>query len=119
MVSHWSLSDSMSPQVSRTLLSILTDLYNAVVWIVTTRPLISKSSNPCINSLVTIPRPPIIFSITVTFMFHIFPFSDKDEVLIFLLVFFQFFSVVNQNRKFYNFASSLFLVDKLWSSGRD
>ena len=38
MVFHWSLSDSKSPQVSRTLLSILAVLNNAVVWIVSTRP---------------------------------------------------------------------------------
>ena len=31
MVSHWSLSDSKSPQVSWTLLSILTDLNNALI----------------------------------------------------------------------------------------
>ena len=34
MVSHWSLSDSMSPQVSHTLLSILSDLNKALVWMV-------------------------------------------------------------------------------------
>ena len=46
MVPHWSLSDSMSPQVSRTLLGILADLSNAVVWIVSERPPISSSSRP-------------------------------------------------------------------------
>ena len=39
MVFHWSLSDSKSPQFSRTLLSILADLNNAVVWMVSTCPL--------------------------------------------------------------------------------
>ena len=43
-------------QVSGTLLSILTDLNNAVVWMVSTRPLISKSSSPGTNPLVTVPR---------------------------------------------------------------
>ena len=37
MVSPWKMSDSKSPQVSRTLLSILIDLNNAVVWIVSIR----------------------------------------------------------------------------------
>ena len=46
MVFHWSLSDSKSPQVSRTLLSILAVLNNAVVWMVSTRPPTSKSSSP-------------------------------------------------------------------------
>ena len=34
MVFHWSLSDSKSPQIFRTLLSILAVLYNVVVWII-------------------------------------------------------------------------------------
>ena len=44
---HWSLSDSKSHQVSRTLLSVLADLDSAIVWMVPTRPLICKSSSPC------------------------------------------------------------------------
>ena len=38
MIFHWCLSDSKSPQVYRTLLSILTNLNNAVVWIVSILP---------------------------------------------------------------------------------
>ena len=53
MVSHKSLCDSKSLQVSRTLLSIPADLNNAVVWIVSTCPLISKSSRHFCNPLVT------------------------------------------------------------------
>ena len=54
---HWSLRYSKSPQVSRTLLSILTVLNNAVVWMVfSTRPLISKSTRTFINPLVTVPQ---------------------------------------------------------------
>ena len=64
MVFHWSLSDSKSPQVS-----ILADL-NDAVWMVSTHPLISKSSSLCINPLVTVPTIPI--NITITFMFHSF-----------------------------------------------
>ena len=47
MISHWSLRDNTSPQVSKTLLSILADLNNSVVWIVSTRLLISKSPSFC------------------------------------------------------------------------
>ena len=65
---HWSLSDSKSPLVSRTLLSIL--LNNAVVWTVSTCHIISKALGPCTNLLATIPRAPITIGITVTFMFH-------------------------------------------------
>ena len=53
MASHWSLSDWMSSQVSRSPLSILADIYKALVCIVSTRLLISKSSSLCINRLVT------------------------------------------------------------------
>ena len=40
------LSDNKSTQVSRTLLSILADLSNAFVWMVSTCPFIFKSSSP-------------------------------------------------------------------------
>ena len=46
MIFYWSLSEKKSSQVSRTFLSILADLSNALVWIVSTRPFISKSSSP-------------------------------------------------------------------------
>ena len=49
-----SLIDSKSPQVSRTLLSILADLKNVVVWIVWIRPLISYSSSPLSKLLTTV-----------------------------------------------------------------
>ena len=52
-----------SLQVSGTLLSILADLNNALVWMVSTRRLISKSSSPCTNPLVTVLRAPIIIII--------------------------------------------------------
>ena len=45
MVFHRSLSDNKSPQVSRTLLNILANLNNPVVWIVSIHPLISNSSS--------------------------------------------------------------------------
>ena len=51
MVFHWNFSDSKY-QVSRTLLNILADLNNAVVWMVSTRPVISKSSSIIIISSV-------------------------------------------------------------------
>ena len=72
MVTQWSLSESKSPQVPRTLLSILAYLNNAVFWMVSTRPLTSKSSSPGTNPLVTVTAEPITIGITVTFMFHSF-----------------------------------------------
>ena len=64
--------DNKSPKISRTLLSILADLNNAVVYLVSACPLISKSSVPCINPLVTKSRALISIGIIVIFMFHSF-----------------------------------------------
>ena len=72
MAFHWSLSDSKSPQVSRTRLRILAVLSNAVVWIVSTRPPTSKYSRPFNNPLVIMPNAPITVGTIVTFMFHSF-----------------------------------------------
>ena len=72
MVFHWRLSDCKSPQVSRTLLSILAVFNNAVFWMVSTRPPTSKSSRPFNNPLVLVPKAPITIGIIVTFMFHSF-----------------------------------------------
>ena len=70
MVFHWSLSNSKSPRVSRTFLSILADFNNAVIWMVSTCPLISKSSSPFTHLLGIVPYVPITIGIIVTFMFH-------------------------------------------------
>ena len=70
MVFHWNLSEGKSPQVSMTLLSILDDLNNTVVWMVSAHPLIFKSSSPFTNPLVIVPNAPITIDITVTQIFH-------------------------------------------------
>ena len=72
MVFHWSLSVSKCPQVSRTLLSILTDLHDIVISMVSTRPFISKSSSLLNNPLVAVRKVPITIGIIVTHMFHSF-----------------------------------------------
>ena len=72
MVSHWSLSDSKSPQVFRTLLGILAVLSNALIRIVSTRPPTSKSFRPFNNPLVIVPKAPITVGTIVTFMFPSF-----------------------------------------------
>ena len=59
-------------QVSKTLLSILADFNNTIVWIISSRLLIFKSSSPCISPLLIVPRALITISITVTFMFQSF-----------------------------------------------
>ena len=67
MVFHWSLSDSKSPQVSRTRLRILAVLSNAVVWIVSTRPPTSKSSRPFNNPFVIVPNAQSLLSWSTAF----------------------------------------------------
>ena len=116
MVFHWSLSDSKSPQVSRTLLSILAVLSNVVVCMVFTRPPTSKSSSPFSNPLVTVQKAPIIIDIIVTCMFHsFFQFPCKVEVLILLFTFFQFYAVVSRDIKVDNFFCWLLLGLVFWT----
>ena len=92
MVFHWSLNDSKSPQVSRTRLSILAVLSNAVVWIVSTRPPTSKSSRLFNNPLVTVPNAPITIGTIVTFLFHSFFFNSlaRSRYLSFFSLSFRF-----------------------------
>ena len=97
MVFQWSSSDSKSPQAYRILVSILADLSNVVVWIVSTRPPISNSSSPLTTPLKIVPSTPIITGITVTFMFHCF------------------FSSLARSRYLSLFSFSLILT--LWSAG--
>ena len=83
--SYWGLSDNKSPQVSRTLLSILADLNNTIGWMVSTCPLIFKCSRLFINPLRIVPSAPTTTGITVTFMFHRFFSSLAKSVIINLL----------------------------------
>ena len=111
-------------QVSRTLLSILVNRNNLIFIMVSTHPLISKSSSPFNNPSVTVPSARITTGINVTFIFHsFFQFPSKVKALILLFTFFKFYSMVNRDSKVHNLASSLyfFVVDyyKVSSSGRD
>ena len=91
MVFHWGLSDSKSPQVSGTRLSILAVLGNAVVWIVSTHPPTSKSSRPFNNPLITVPNAPITIGTIVTFIFHSFLSSlARSRYLSFFSLSFRF-----------------------------
>ena len=106
MVFHWSLSDSKSPQVSRTHLRILVVLSDAVIWINSTHPPTSKFSRPFNSSLVIVPKVPITIGTIVTFMLHsFFQFSTKVNVLIFLFTFPQIYSIVCRDSKVDNFAN--------------
>ena len=107
----------MSPEVSRTLLSILAVLNNVVVWMVSSRPLISKYSSPFNDPLVTVPKAPIAIGIIVTFIFHSF-FSSLawSRYLSFFSLSFSFILWSTGTAKFCKFF--FFVVDyyKVWSS---
>ena len=95
MVCRWRLNDSKSPQVSRTLLSILAVFNNAVVWIVSTQLPTSKSSRPFNNPLVTVSKAPFIIGIIVMFL--------------------SFFNSLVRSRYLSLFSHSFSFI--LWSSG--
>ena len=84
MVFHWSLSDK-SPKDS----SILADLNNPVVWMDSTRPIISKTSCAFSNPLATVPRVPITIGIAVTFILLSFfnPQARSSYISLFSLSF--------------------------------
>ena len=91
IVLFWSLSDSKSPQVHRTLPSILAVFNNAVVWRVFTCPPTSQSPSSFNSPLVTVPNAPLTIGIIVTFMFHSF-FNSRARSR--YLSFFSLFSVL-------------------------
>ena len=68
MVFPRSLSGSKSPLVSKTLLSILDVLTNAVIWIVSIRPPTSKYHRSSNSPLVTVPRALFPISTIVSLM---------------------------------------------------
>ena len=130
MVFHWRLSDSKSPQVSRTLLSILAVFNDAIIWMVSTRPPTSKSSRPFNNPLATVPKAPITIGIIVTFIFHSFFNSlARSRYLSLFSHSFSFIlrsagiakSTILQIFFFFFFFFFYFVVDyyKVLSSGRD
>ena len=122
MILQWSLSDSKSPQVSRTHLRFLAVLSNAVVWIVSTCLPISKSSRPFNNPLVIVPNAPITIGTIVTFMFHSFFNSQaRSRYLPFFSLSFRFILWSAGTAKSTLLQIFFFFVDyyEVWSSGQD
>ena len=115
MIFHWNLSNSKSPQVSRSLISILAVLNNAGVPA-------SKPSSPFNNPLVTVTKAPITIGIIVTFKFHSFFNSlARSRYLSFFSLPFSFILWSACSAKFTILQVLFFFVDyyKVWSSGRD
>ena len=89
--SHTSLSDSNFFQVSRTFLSIIPDLNNAVVWMIYSHPFFFKSFSPFNNHSVTVPTSIFTIGINDTFIFHSFPIPLQGPGI---NPFFHFFSIL-------------------------
>ena len=116
MVFQWGLSDSTFPQVFRTLLSTLAVFNNAVIWMVSTRPLNSKSSRLFNNPLVTVQKAAMTIDKIVTLMFHSFfnsratsrylSFSSHSSVLLCC-------QPGQQSRKFSKFSFLLLIIINL------
>ena len=121
MVFHWSVSDNKSPHVSRTLLSILAVLNDAVVRMVSTRTPISKSSSPVNNPLVTVLKAPLTIDIIDTFMFRIFFNSLASSKYSSLFSLFFSFILWSDGTAKSTILQILFFADyyEVCSSGRD
>ena len=123
-VSWWSFTGVwVSASLFRTFLSILANLNNAIVWMVSIHPLIfspsilfffffPRLSSPRCKPLGTIPSVPFTSGITVILMFHIFfvffKVSGKVQAFVSLFVFFYFHTMVYLDGKVPCMADSLF-----------
>ena len=90
MVFHWSLCDSKSSYVFRTLRSILANLSNDGGWTVAILPLISNSSSSFSKPLVTAPSAPTTITVTLPELFNRFLSSLTNSLYTFI-----FFSFLN------------------------
>ena len=88
------LSGTKSPQISRTLLSILAEFSRAVVHMIAILPLISRSTIPLYQTFEDRFKAHQIIGITVIVIFYsFFQSSDKIQVFVYSFVFFFFFSL--------------------------
>ena len=95
VVFHRSLGDSKSPPVSRTLLSIIANLHDAVVCMILILPLIVNYFCLFSKLLGTFQITLTIVGITITFTFRCFyQFSGRVQVFIYLFAFFYHHSAV-------------------------
>ena len=108
-------------QVSRTLLSIMADLRNAVVRMVSTCPLNSKSSSIFIKSLRIVLSAPITIGFTVIFMLHSYSGSLASSKYLNLFSISLIFIQWSTGTSKYAIRQLLFFFtyQLIWCSGRD
>ena len=108
MIFYWSLIEWKSPQVSRNL-SILVDVINTLIWIISILLLISSCFSPFSMLMGTDPSVPTITAITLTLVPQLFQFSGKVQVFVYLFCFLLFLLCGQQeNGKVHYSAGSLF-----------
>ena len=115
IVFHWSLSDCKSSLVSRTLLSILTDFNNAIVWMVSARPPISNSSWPFSKTPGTVPGAPVTIGITITPVFDRFLRSLARSKYLSLFLWFSLCGPLRQQSSLYGKFSFFVNYYSVWS----
>ena len=102
----------MSPQAS----SILVDLRNAEVSMISACPPISNSSSPIIKPLAIVPSASITVGITVIFMFHNFFNSLVRPNYLFLVSFHLIFKLIStETAKSNTVGCIFFLLIIIWS----
>ena len=117
MVSHWSLRDSKSSLASNTIITAA-DLNHAVVWMVSTRPLISNSSSLFINLFCGCTKRTKYNWYRSHYVPSFFQLPSKVLVFISLIAFFQFYRIIRQNSKVHYLAGSFFFSVIINKSGR-
>ena len=109
MFTHRILSDSKSPQVCRTILIMQVDLNNAVVWIVCTRSVISKSSSSWTNTWSLCQQHQLLLvSPSLSYSTVFFNSLARSKYPSFFSLSFNFILYSVDTTKFYNLASCFF-----------
>ena len=100
MLFYKRLSDNKSPLVCRSLLSFLADLDLAVVWMVSSCPLIFKSTSPFTNLLGIFLEPRLqLVSLLLSYSIEFFSSLARSRIYLSLHFLLIFFFVVCLNRK--------------------
>ena len=118
MVFYWSLSDNTSPQVSRTIFSILTNLINSIVWMFSARPPISNSSSPLKGLFKAHQLQSVSPSLSCSIAFLVL-WLGLSTCLSFHFLWFALYSLPGQQSSLFSRFSYFVYYHEVWSSGQD